>query len=183
MSQDANKNARQDANKNAKKEYIDIVVDVRRVTKVTKGGKRFQFSVFVISGNGNGKVGIGKGKGKDVSAAVAKATSRARKSFFDISLREHTLPYDVRGQHGACNVYLQPASLGTGLIAGGAVRLVARAAGINDLLAKSIGPSRSGINLVKATLNALAKCRTINHIALLRGKSVKQIIKGSTADA
>lgn len=177
MSQNAN------ANINAKKEYIDFVVDVRRVTKVTKGGKRFQFSAFVISGNGNGKIGIGKGKGKDVSVAVAKATSRARKSFFNVSLREATLPYDVFGKHGACNVYLQPASLGTGLIAGGAVRLVAKAAGINDLLAKSIGPSRSGINLVKATLNALSKCRTINHIAMLRGKSVKQIIKGNEINA
>lgn len=164
---------------NARREFFDFVVSVKRVTKVTKGGKRFQFSAFVVSGNGNGSLGCGKGKGRDVSAAVAKATARARKRMFEISLRNKTLPYQVKGSHGASYVLLQPASVGTGLIAGGAIRLVAKAAGINDLLAKSIGPSRSGINLVKAALNALSKCRSIKHIAKLRGKTIKQIIAGS----
>ncbi len=166
-----------------RREFFDYVVSVKRVTKVTKGGKRFQFSAFVVSGNANGMVGIGKGKGRDVSAAVAKATARARKRLFTIGLREKTLTYDVRGSHGASLVLLQPASKGTGMIAGGAMRLVAKAAGIDDLLAKSIGPSRSGVNLVKATLNALSKCRTVDHIAKLRGKTITQIIKGSHAHA
>jgi small subunit ribosomal protein S5 len=171
-----NRNA---SKENARKEYSDYVVSVKRVTKVTKGGKRFQFSAFVVSGNGSGKIGIGSGKGKDVSVAVAKATVRARKSIFEISLRDKTIPFVTKGTHGASYVLLQPAYPGSGLIAGGAVRFVLRAAGIDDIIAKSIGPSRSGINLVKATLNALSKCRSINHIAKLRGKSVGEILKGS----
>jgi len=163
---------------NTRREFLDFVVDVKRVTKVTKGGKRFQFSAFVVSGNGSGMLGYGKGKGRDVSAAVAKATARARKRLFAVHIREETIPYDIKGAHGASSVLLRPASRGTGLIAGGAVRLVAKAAGINDLLAKSVG-SRSGVNLVKATLNALAKCRSAKTIAKLRGKTVSQIIAGS----
>lgn len=164
---------------NTKKEFIDFVVDVRRVTKVTKGGKRFQFSAFVISGNGAGMIGMGKGKARDVSAAVAKATVRARKSLFEIYLRGNTLPYDVLGKHGACRVLLQPASKGTGLIAGGGVRLVAKALGIHDVLGKSLGTSRSDINVIKATLNALSKCRTLQHMSKLRGLHTTQIMKGS----
>ena len=166
-----------------RKEFLDFVVSVKRVTKVTKGGKRFQFSAFVVSGNGEGMVGTGKGKGRDVSAAVAKATARARKRLFKIALREQTIPYEVKGVHGSSYVLLQPASKGTGLIAGGAIRLVSRAAGIGDLLAKSIGPSRSGINLIKAALNALSKCRSAEHIAKLRNKTIKEVIKGSHSHA
>lgn len=160
------------------KEFFDFVVDVKRVTKVTKGGKRFQFSAFVVSGDGNGSIGVGRGKGRDVSLAVAKATSRARKRMFKVHLREKTIPYAVRGNHGASYVYLQPAFNGSGLIAGSSVRLVLRAIGIHDIVAKSIGTSRSGSNLVKATLNALAKCRTLEEIAKLRGKTKQEVIKG-----
>jgi small subunit ribosomal protein S5 len=168
---------------NTKKEFIDFLVEVKRVTKVTKGGKRFQFSAFVVSGNGAGKIGIGKGKGKDVSVAVSKATIRARKSLFDISIKEETITYDVKGTHGSSTVYLHPAYKGTGLIAGGAIRFVLKAAGINDIVSKSIGSSRSGVNLVKATLNALAKCRKLEDIAILRGKTKKEIIRGSHVNA
>jgi len=168
---------------NTKKEFIDFLVEVKRVTKVTKGGKRFQFSAFVVSGNGAGKIGIGKGKGKDVSVAVSKATIRARKSLFDVSIKEETITYNVKGTHGSSIVYLHPAYKGTGLIAGGAVRFVLKAAGISDIVSKSIGPSRSGVNLVKATLNALAKCRKLDYIATLRGKTKKEIIRGSHAHA
>lgn len=173
-----NNKDRQDGDYN-KKEYNDFVVSVKRVTKVTKGGKRFQFSAFVVSGNGAGKIGIGKGKGKDVSVAVAKATLRARKNIFEVALREKTIPFVTKGTHGASYVLLQPAYKGSGLIAGGAVRFVLRALGIDDIIAKSIGPSRSGINLVKATLNALSKCRHVSHIAKLRGKSVSEVLQGS----
>lgn len=157
--------------------FVDTVVSVRRVTKVTKGGKRFAFSVLVVSGNGNGEVGIALGKSRDVSSAIAKATARARKTMVKISLRETTLPYDVMGHHGASKVVLRSAYKGTGLIAGGAVRAVMNALGVKDVLAKTIGPSRSPQNVVKATLNALAKCRSAEHLAHLRGKSVKELVK------
>ncbi len=162
-----------------KKKFIDCVVEIRRVTKVTKGGKRFRFKAYVISGDGSGMVGAGKGVGKDISVAVAKATLRARKFLFSIAKQGSTIPYEVRGEHGASYVILQPAYKGTGLIAGGSMRHVFKAAGIDDIVAKSIGTSKSATNLVKATLNALAKARSIDYIAQLRGKTKKQIITGS----
>lgn len=159
--------------------FVDTVVSVKRVTKVTKGGKRFSFTAFVVSGDQQGKVGVGLGKSRDVSSAIAKATVLARKNMFEVSLRGTTLPYDVKGQHGACNVILQPAYKGTGLIAGGAARAVMTALGVKDVLVKSIGPSGCGQNLVKATLNALAQCRSAQHLARLRGKTIEQVVKGS----
>ncbi len=166
----------------AETKYIDTVVSVKRVTKVTKGGKRFSFSAFVVSGDGEGRVGIGIGKSKDVSSAISKATSRARKGMFRVALRGSTIPYEVLGKHGASEVLLMPAYPGTGLIAGGAVRSVMKAAGIKDVLAKAVGSRRSGQNLVKATLNALSQCRTASHLAHLRGKSIQEIVKGSHAE-
>lgn len=159
------------------KDFVDNVVSVNRVTKVTKGGKRFSFSALVVSGDQNGSIGIGLGKSREVSSAIAKATAKARKSMIAVSLRGTTLPYDVRGKHGAAYVEIRSAYKGTGVIAGGAVRLVMEALGVKDVLAKSIG-STSGINVVKATLNALAKCRSAEHIAKLRGKTVNELIKG-----
>lgn len=159
--------------------FIDSVVSVKRVTKVTKGGKRFSFTAFVVSGDQKGKVGIGFGRSRDVSSAIAKATVQARKDMFDVALRGSTIPFDVKGQHGACSVVVRPAYKGTGLIAGGAARAVMEAIGVKDILVKAIGPSSSGQNLVKATLNALAKCRPAARIAHLRGKTIEQITKGS----
>jgi len=160
-----------------KNDFIDNVVSVSRVTKVTKGGKRFSFSAFVVSGDQQGKVGMGIGKSKEVSSAIAKATAHARKNMLDLTLRGTTLPYDVKGQHGAAAVVIRPAYKGTGLIAGGAVRMVMEAAGIKDVLAKSVGSS-CGFNVVKATLNALSKCRSIEHLSTLRGKNLKELLKG-----
>jgi len=159
--------------------FVDTVVSVNRVTKVTKGGKRFSFSAFVVSGDQQGKVGLGLGKSREVSSAIAKATARARKNMISVSLRDTTIPYDVEGYHGATRVVIRSAYKGTGLIAGGDVRAVAKALGIKDILAKVVGPSRCGQNVVKATLNALAKCRSINRMAQLRGKTVSEITKGS----
>lgn len=159
------------------KDFIDNVVSVNRVTKVTKGGKRFSFSAFVVSGDQKGRIGIGLGKSREVSAAIAKATMRARKNMISVTLRGDTIPYNVEGKHGASRVIINSASKGTGVIAGGAVRLVMDSLGVKNILAKSIGPSRSGLNLVKATLNALAKLRSAEHIAQLRGKSLKEMIK------
>ncbi|MCX5924045.1 MAG: 30S ribosomal protein S5 [Candidatus Dependentiae bacterium] len=156
------------------KSSFEKAVSVRRVTKVTKGGKRFAFSAFVVSGDQQGNVGIAIGKGKDVSAAIAKATVRANKQRITIPMRNTTVPYNVEGYHGACKVVIRSASKGTGIIAGGAVRAVMEALGIKDILTKSIGSSNN-INVVKATLNALSKLRSVKHIAKLRGKTVQEI--------
>ena len=148
---------------------IDHLINLRRVTKVTKGGKRFAFSALVVSGDQGGKVGIALGKGREVSSAIAKATTRARKNMIEMSLRDQTIPYGVMGSHGASKVVLRPAYKGTGIVAGGAVRLVLDALGIKDILAKSVKKSSSRQNLAKATLNALAKLRTIRQLSKLRG--------------
>ncbi len=159
------------------KDFIDSVVSVNRVTKVTKGGKRFSFSAFVVTGDQKGRIGIGLGKSREVSSAIAKATTRARKSMITVPLRDTTIPYNVQGKHGATRVHINSASKGTGVIAGGAVRAVMEALGVKDVLAKSVGSSRCGQNVVKATLNALAKCRSAAHLAELRGKTVNQLVK------
>ena len=161
---------------------FESVVSVRRVTKVTKGGKRFAFSAFVVSGDQSGSIGIALGKSREVSSAIAKATSKARKNGMKIALRGETIPYNVLGSHGASKVMLRSASKGTGVIAGGAVRAVMEALGIKDVLAKSLGASNQQ-NVVKATLNALAKLRSLGHIAKLRGKTTQEIIKGKDVTA
>jgi len=159
--------------------FVDTVISVRRVTKVTKGGKRFSFSAFVVSGDQKGQVGIGLGKSREVSSAISKATAQARKSMITVALRGETIPYDVAGRHGASHVIIRSAYKGTGIVAGKSMRAVMLALGIKDVLAKSVGPSRSGQNVVKATLNALAKCRTASQLAHLRGKSITEIAKGA----
>jgi small subunit ribosomal protein S5 len=158
--------------------FVEHVVSVRRVTKVTKGGKRFSFSAFVVSGDKQGKVGIAVGKSREVSLAIAKATNKARKSLITVSLRGTTLPYEAIGKHGASRVVIRPASKGTGNIAGGAVRAILDAVGIEDALTKALGSS-NGINVAKATLNALSKMRSAESIARLRGKTVKEIVKAA----
>lgn len=164
--------------KDKEKDFLDFVVSVRRVTKVTKGGKRFSFSAFVVTGDQQGNVGMALGKSKEVSAAIAKATMRARKNLISIPLRDATIPYNIIGTHGSTKVVVRSACKGTGVIAGGAVRSIFLAVGVKDVLAKCIG-SRNKLNTVKATLNALAKLRTIRNIAQLRGKTTQEIVKGS----
>jgi small subunit ribosomal protein S5 len=156
--------------------FIDFVINVRRVTKVTKGGKRFSFSALVVSGDQQGNVGVGLGKSKEVSSAIAKATNKARKNLVEIPLRGTTVPYFVTGKHGASKIIIRPASVGTGVIAGGAMRAVMEAAGIKDILTKSLG-SANRQNVVKATLNGLAKLRTAKHLAWLRGKNITEIAR------
>lgn len=157
--------------------FVDHVVNVRRVTKVTKGGKRFSFVAFVVSGDRQGRVGIGMGSSREVSLAIAKATNKARKKFITVPLRRTTVPYGLKGKHGASRVVIRPASKGTGNIAGGAVRAILDAAGVVDVLTKAMG-SVNSLNVAKATLNALAKARSITHIARLRGKTVKELVEG-----
>jgi small subunit ribosomal protein S5 len=166
----------------AENTFIDTVVDVRRVTKVTKGGKRFSFSALVVSGDRKGKIGIALGKSNEVSSAIAKATNRARKELIEIPMRGTTIPYDVKGRHGASQVIIRPAYKGTGVIAGGPMRAIFEAVGIKDVLAKSVR-SANPQNVVKATLNALAKLRSIDHVARLRGSTIEEIVKGKNVSA
>lgn len=156
-------------------EFVDFVVDVNRVTKVTKGGKRFAFAAFVVSGDRQGRVGIALGKSREVSTAIAKATTKARRSLIQVSTRGTTIPYAVSGRHGASIVVLRAASKGTGVIAGGAVRAIMEAIGVQDVLTKSVG-SANRQNVVKATLNALAQLRNAQDLARQRGKTVREII-------
>lgn len=158
--------------------FVDHVVSVRRVTKVTKGGKRFSFSAFVITGNKQGQVGIALGKSKEATSAIAKALIRARKDLITVPLRGTTIPYKAYGKHGSARVVVLPASKGTGKIAGGSVRSVMDAVGIEDVLTKAVS-SGSSINVAKATLNALAKLRCAATLAKQRGTTVKEMVKGA----
>ena len=157
--------------------FVDKPIVINRVTKVTKGGKRFAFSALVVSGDRQGHIGIGLGKSREVSSAIAKATARARKNMIEVSLRGTTLPYPVIGRHGSSKVILRSAYKGTGVIAGGAVRVIMDALGVKDVLAKSLGSSNKQ-NVVKATLNALAQLRSASKIAAMRGKSVESLVRG-----
>jgi len=161
------------------KSFVDTVVDVRRVTKVTKGGKQFSFAALVVSGDKEGNVGVALGKSREVSSAIAKATNRARKKLIPVPMRGTTVPYPIKGRHGAAQVIIRPAYKGTGVIAGGAMRAIFEAAGIKDILAKSVR-SANPQNVIKATLNAFAKLRSASHLARLRGTTIQGLIgKGS----
>lgn len=162
-------------NKGKATEFVEYVIHVARVTKVTKGGKSFSFSALVVSGDQQGKVGIGLGKSREVSLAIDKANKQARKNLIPVALRGTTIPYDIRGQHGASRVVIRPAYKGTGVIAGGAVRKIMEAAGVKDVLAKSVGASNPK-NVAKATLNAFAQLRSAANLARLRGKTIAELL-------
>src|SRR5476651_364970 len=146
------------------------VVFINRCAKVVKGGRRFSFSALIVTGDRAGKVGCGFGKANEVSEAIRKASESAKKSMVKVSVRENTIPHEVIGEHGGGRVLLRPASPGTGVIAGGGVRAVIEAAGIRDVLAKSLGSSNHA-NVVKATLAALAQLRKRGDIMKMRGIS------------
>ena len=150
------------------------LVSVNRVAKVVKGGRQFGFTALTVVGDGAGKVGFGYGKAREVPNAVSKAMEQARKNLHNVQLREGTLFYATHARHGATRVYMQPASDGTGIIAGGAMRAVLEVAGVKNVLAKSYG-SRNPINVVRATMNALTSGRSPQQIAAKRGKTLDEI--------
>ena len=157
------KNRKVEAEKDAGPELIEKVVHINRCAKVVKGGRRFTFSALVVIGDGKGNVGLGYGKAKEVPDAIKKASERARKVMKPVSLKDNTIPHDVRGEFDGGIVLLRPASPGTGVIAGGGVRAVLEAVGIKDVLSKSLG-SNNDMAMVNATLNALSQLRTAEAI-------------------
>jgi small subunit ribosomal protein S5 len=165
---------RMDNKPQSQDEFMEKLVAVNRTAKVVKGGRQFGFTALTVVGDGAGKVGFGFGKAREVPVAISKAMSAARKSMINVSLRKDTLFYAVNGRHGATRVYMQPASDGTGVIAGGGMRAVMECAGIRNVLAKSYG-SRNPINVVRATMNALAQLRSPDDIAAKRGKTIEEI--------
>ena len=158
-------------------ELQDHLVGVQRVTKVTKGGRTFGFSAIVVVGDGNGVVGQGLGKSKDVASAIAKAIEDAKKNLVRIPIINATLPHEQKGKYGGARVFLKPASSGTGVIAGGAVRAVLESVGVHDVLSKSQGSSNPH-NVVKATFDALLQLRSASMIAKERGVSLEKVFKG-----
>ncbi len=155
-----------------KGEVSDKVVFINRCAKVVKGGRRFSFSALIVSGDRSGRVGIGFGKANEVSEAIRKATDDAKKHLVKVAVHENTIPHEVIGEFGGGRVMLRPASPGTGVIAGGGVRAVIEAAGIRDVLAKSLGSSNPS-NVVKATLAALTALRPKADIFKIRGKVLR----------
>ncbi len=155
-------------------DFIEKLVTVNRVAKVVKGGRQFGFTALTVVGDGKGRVGFGYGKAREVPLAIQKAMQSARNCLERVALNDETLHYEMVGRHGATKVYMQPASEGTGVIAGGAMRAVFEAAGVRNVLAKSYG-SRNPINLVRATINALRSAQSPERIAAKRGKAVADI--------
>lgn len=154
--------------------YIEKLVSINRVAKVVKGGRQFGFTALTVVGDGNGRVGIGYGKAREVPLAIQKAMEKARRDMKTVSLNDGTLQYALKGRHGAARVYMQPASEGTGIIAGGAMRAVFEAVGVRNVLAKIIG-TNNPINVVRATINGLSTMQSPESVAAKRGKSVAEI--------
>lgn len=155
-------------------EYIEKLIKLNRVAKVVKGGRRFSFSALVVVGNGKGKVGFGFGKANDVAEAIRKSIDKAKKGMIDVPIKKETLPHEIVGEFKSARVLLKPASPGTGIIAGGPVRAVMEAGGINDVLSKSLG-SKNTMNILKAVFNGLDNIMDAKVVARQRGKSLQEM--------
>ena len=153
---------------------FEKIVDTNRVAKVVKGGRNFSFNAIVVVGNQNGVVGVGSGKANEITEAISKARGKAMKNAFRVPIVRGTIPHEVLAKYGASKILVQPASEGTGLIAGGTARALFEAAGIKNILAKSMG-SNTPCNLVKATVIALTELRTLSQVAKLRGKTFAEL--------
>ena len=156
---------------------IETLVAVNRVSKTVKGGRQFTFTALTVVGDGNGKIGFGYGKAREVPVAIQKSMEYARKGMLNVDLNNGTLWHPVKAGHGAARVFMQPASEGTGVIAGGAMRAVLEAVGVKNVLAKAVG-SRNPINLVRATLKGLSDMQSPTRIAAKRGKKVEELLNG-----
>jgi len=156
---------------------LEKLIAVNRVAKTVKGGRQMSFTALTVVGDGDGKVGFGYGKAREVPVAISKAMDRARRNMVKVGLNNGTLWYAVKANHGAARVYMQPASEGTGVIAGGAMRAVLEVVGVKNVLAKAVG-SRNPINLVRATIKGLQAIVSPEHIAAKRGKKVEELGHG-----
>jgi len=159
----------------SKDDLIEKLVAVNRVAKVVKGGRQFGFTALTVVGDGKGQIGFGYGKAKEVPLAIQKAMDRARKNMKKVELISGTLQHATYGEHGAANVYMQPASEGTGIIAGGAMRAVFEAVGVRNVLAK-INGTRNPVNVVRATINGLTGMASPTYVAAKRGKTVEEVL-------
>jgi len=160
--------------KDKKSEYIEEVISIRRVTKVVKGGKNLRFSAAVVVGDKNGKVGFGKGKAREVPSAIKKAIADAKKNMIEVPIINDTIPYYNIGKFGAARVVLRPASPGTGVIAGGAVRVIMELAGIKNILTKSLR-SKNAITVARATINGLKELNTPEDVIKKRDKTLEEL--------
>lgn len=159
---------------NREEGLVEKLVQINRVAKVVKGGRIFGFTALAVVGDGAGRVGFGRGKAREVPTAIQKAMESARRNMIDVDLEGTTINYATTGRHGASKVYMQPASEGTGVIAGGSMRAVLEAAGVHDVLAKSYG-STNPVNVVNATFKALKEMRSPSQVAAKRGKAIEEI--------
>jgi small subunit ribosomal protein S5 len=162
-------------NKPAGDDMIEKLIGVIRVAKVVKGGRVVSFAARVVVGDGNGRVGYGTGKSKEVPLAVQKAMEQARRNMVSVKLKNGTVQYPLYGRHGAARVYMQPASEGTGIIAGGAMRALFEAVGVHNVLAKVMG-TNNPMNVVRATINGLKQMNDAEQVAAKRGKTVEEIL-------
>ena len=151
------------------------LIQVNRVAKVVKGGRIFGFTALTAVGDGNGRVGFGRGKAREVPLAIQKAMESARRNMITVNLDGHTLQYPVKSRHGASKIYMQPASEGTGVIAGGAMRAILELAGVQNVLAKCYG-STNPVNVVRATFNGLRDMRSPEDVAAKRGKAIEEVV-------